>query len=80
MVAFQQMLITRKSCCSSFLLVLQEKQPTVNDTIPILLLYRKHAQYKNNAALQRKFVIQTLKTALLNQFNVVKIQTLPIFL
>lgn len=37
-------------------------------------------QYKNNAALQTEFVIQTLKTALLNQFNVVKIQTLPIFL
>lgn len=48
-MAFQQMLVTqvRISCYSSFILVLQEKQPTVNGSIPILflLLCKKHAQY-----------------------------------
>lgn len=42
------------------------RKAPVNDTIPILLLYKKHAQYKNNAALQRKIVIQALETAIFN--------------
>lgn len=66
MMAFHKVPVTqvKNSFYSSFTLVLQEKPQ--NDTIPILLLYKKHAQYKNNAVLQRKIVIQALETGIFN--------------
>lgn len=65
-----QVLVTqvRISFHSSFILVLQEKPPWMIPS-PFCFFTKKHAQYKNNAALQRKIVIQALETAIFNQFS-----------
>jgi len=66
MAAFRQVLVTSQNFILFFIHIRIARKAAVIDTIPILLLYKIHAQYKNNAALHRNVVIHALETAIFN--------------